>query len=639
VKRIAAAALPALMSLVVLAALIALARPLPAVAQPAATAHWRGIERVIAFADVHGAYAEFEALLRETGIVDERNRWAAGSAHVVSLGDLLDRGAGSRKVMDLLMSLQAEARAAGGQLHVVLGNHEAMNLLGDLRYVDPGEYAAYADLESAEERAERRKAWDAAQSGAPSAAPTAAGAAAPDPAFDRKFPPGYFGHRRAFAATGRYGQWLLSLPVAIAIDDTLFMHAGPSALLRGMSLAELNLRYRTALAEYMALADRLEAARLLQPGDDFHRRATLARERLSVLAAGGRSEAGLDAVITRFERADDEALLSNEGPNWHRGAAACPEATEADVLLPLLQQFGVTRLVIGHTPTRDRRAVSRFDGRVIKLDAGMNRAVYKGRAAALLLPGPQAAGAAPLLLRYAGEPGTVPLAPEPRFVAPKEVDEPSVLAALAEGELSITGPRAPNELNVAVEHAGRRIGAVFQVRSAAALRHELAAFRLDRQLGLGIVPATVEREVQGQRGVLQARPARWLSQAEVQRQQPRRTDWCGAGAQYQLVYAFDMLIGNERRTPESLFFDADAWFVHVTAHDRAFGRSLDLPAYLQARPPVPGAELRRRLATLNDANLAAALGDTVDERSRRAILQRRDALLALPAAAVEAKGR
>ena len=63
--------------------------------------------------------------------------WAAGRAHVVSLGDLLDRGADSRKVMDLLMRLQGEAAAAGGQLHVVLGNHEAMNLLGDLRYVVP----------------------------------------------------------------------------------------------------------------------------------------------------------------------------------------------------------------------------------------------------------------------------------------------------------------------------------------------------------------------------------------------------------------------------------------------------------------------------------------------------------------------
>ncbi len=352
---------------------------------------WSGVERVVAFADVHGAYTELITLLRETGIVDAQDRWAAGRTHVVSLGDLLDRGADSRKVMDLLMRLQGEAQAAGGRLHVVLGNHEAMNVLGDLRYVDPGEFAAYTDVESATERADLRKAWEAAQG------------AGSGPAFDQKFPPGYFGHRAALSPKGTYGQWLLSLPVAIAINDTLFMHAGPSNVLRGMSLQQVNLRYRTALTEYLGLADRLEQARLLQPGDAFHARPQLARERLAAMttaasASGGTTDGALADAVQRFQAADDNALLSPDGPNWYRGAALCNEAAEADVLHPLLQQFGVARLVVGHTPTRDLRAVTRFDGRVVKLDAGMNRAAYKGRAVALFL---QPSG---LSVRYAGEP-------------------------------------------------------------------------------------------------------------------------------------------------------------------------------------------------------------------------------------------
>ncbi len=152
---------------------------------PSAQVQFKGVDRVVAFADVHGAYTELVTLLRETGIVDAQDHWAAGRTHVVSLGDLLDRGADSRKVMDLLMRLQGEAATAGGQLHVVLGNHEAMNVLGDLRYVDPGEYASYVDVESATERADRRKAWEAAQGPGSGAA------------FDQKFPPGYFGHRAA----------------------------------------------------------------------------------------------------------------------------------------------------------------------------------------------------------------------------------------------------------------------------------------------------------------------------------------------------------------------------------------------------------------------------------------------------------
>jgi hypothetical protein len=608
-----------LASLLCLAATTGLVRPAPAVAQ-AAQVQWSGVERVVAFADVHGAYTELVTLLRETGIVDAQDRWAAGRTHVVSLGDLLDRGADSRKVMDLLMRLQGEAQAAGGRLHVVLGNHEAMNVLGDLRYVDPGEFTAYTDVESATERADLRKAWEAAQG------------AGSGPAFDQKFPPGYFGHRAALSPKGTYGQWLLSLPVAIAVNDTLFLHAGPSNVLRGMSLQELNLRYRTALTEYLGLADRLEQARLLQPGDEFHARPQLARERLAAMtaaaaASGGTTDGALADAVQRFQAADDEPLLSPDGPNWYRGAALCNEAAEADVLHPLLLQFGAARLVVGHTPTRDLRAVTRFDGRVVKLDAGMNRAAYKGRAVALYLP-----PAGPLSVRYAGEPDATPLQPEGLFVAPNELDDASVLAALSDGEVTVAGPRGPNELNVSVSHAGKRIPAVFQVRTADAARKELAAYRLDRQLGLGIVPVTVEREVQGQRGVLQGRPLKWVTQAEVQQQQLRGGGWCSAEPQFQLVYAFDTLIGNEGRAPDALLFDSSAWFVYVTAHDRAFGSTKSLPAYLKARPPSPGAELRRRAAALNEANLTTSLGELVDAKGRKAILQRRDALLALPAA-------
>lgn len=622
-----------LFALATVAALLGQAWPLAAAAQGVTPApvQWSGIERVVAFADVHGAHQELLALLRETGLVDAQDRWAAGSTHVVSLGDLLDRGADSRKVMDLLMRLQLEAQAAGGRLHVVLGNHEAMNLLGDLRYVHPGEYAAYAELESAAEREAQRKAWEEARDWARAAGGDSAG-----PSFDQKFPPGYFGHRAALSAGGRYGRWLLSLPVAIRINDTLFMHGGPGALMKGMSLQELDLRYRSALTEYLGLAERLEQAQLLQPGDGFRRRAILARERLSVMRAApmaGGSDDARHGLLARFEAADAQPLLSTDGPNWHRGAAMCHEAAEADVLLPLLQQFGVARLVIGHTPTRNARAVTRFDGRVVKLDAGMNRAAYRGRAVALTLQ------AGELTLRYAGEPTPQPLLPEGLHVAPREIDDASVLAALREGEVSITGPRGPNELSVSVPHAGQPLAAVFQVRDAAGVRRELAAHRLDRLLGLGLVPATVEREVQGQRGVLQARPRRWHTQTEVQRQQIRRGGWCDAEPQYQLVYAFDTLIGNDRRTPDSMLFDADAWFVYLTAHEQAFAASAALPTYLRARPPTPGAELRRRVAGLSEAQLAAAIGDWVDDAGRRAILQRRDRLLALPAPAEAAPGR
>jgi hypothetical protein len=605
---------------ILLGVLIAFSGPWLARAQ-SAQVQWSGIDRVVAFADVHGAYSELIPLLRESGIVDAQDRWAAGQTHLVSLGDLLDRGADSRKVMDLLMRLQGEAKAAGGQVHVLLGNHEAMNILGDLRYVDGGEYASYTNQESPAERAELRQAWETAN-GAGSGA-----------AFDQKFPPGYFGHRAAFSPRGKYGQWLLSLPVAIVLNDTLYMHAGPSNALRGMSLQEVNLRYRTALTDYLDLAGRLEQARLLQAGDEYHDRPQLAKDRLAANAAanGGTVDPALSDATERFVAAATSSLLSQDGPNWYRGAALCNEAAEADVLLPLLQQFGAKRLVVGHTPTRNLRAAARFDGRVIKLDAGMNRAAYKGRAAALVL---DQSGAS---VRYAGETNATPPAPEGLFVAPNELDDASVLAALRDGEVTVTGPRGPNELNVTVTHGGKNVPAVFQVRGEGPAHREVAAYRLDRQLGLGLVPVTVQREVQGQRGVLQGRPLKWVSQADVRRQSLSGGGWCSTEPQFQLVYAFDTLIGNEARTSESLLFDSEEWFVYVTSHERAFGTTRGLPEYLEAKPPTPGAEIRRRLKALDEPNLKTALGDLLSARELKAIIQRRDSLLALPAAAASAQ--
>jgi hypothetical protein len=258
----------------------------------------------------------------------------------------------------------------------------------------------------------------------------------------------------------------------------------------------------------------------------------------------------------------------------------------------------------------------------------MNHMAYKGRPAALfLLP-------AGLSVRYAGSGDAVPLQPEGLHVAPNELDDASVLATLRDGEVVVTGPRGPDELNVTVNLGGRRIPAVFLVRAAGAARKETAAYRLDRLLQLGVVPATVEREVQGQRGVLQARPLKWVTQAQLQQQQaPRGEGWCSAEPQFQLLYAFDTLIGNEGRVAGSILFDSSDWLVYGTSHERAFGTARGLPAYLRAKPPTPGVELRRRIAALDEAGLRAALGDLLDARSIGAILARRDALLALPAAA------
>src|SRR5579864_4282595 len=108
---------------------------------------WSGVERIVAVGDVHGDYDQLEAVLKTAGLIDAQGNWAGGKTHLVQTGDILDRGPDSRKCMDLLMRLEKQAEEAGGYVHALIGNHEAMNVYGDLRYTSPGEFAAFRDEE------------------------------------------------------------------------------------------------------------------------------------------------------------------------------------------------------------------------------------------------------------------------------------------------------------------------------------------------------------------------------------------------------------------------------------------------------------------------------------------------------------
>src|ERR1700730_13406693 len=107
-----------------------------------------GVERIVAVGDIHGAYEPLVGILRAAGVLDGRLRWAGGRTHLVQTGDILDRGPDSRKALDLLRRLEDDARRAGGAAHPLLGNHEGMRVLRDLRFVSPGEYGAFTSTTS-----------------------------------------------------------------------------------------------------------------------------------------------------------------------------------------------------------------------------------------------------------------------------------------------------------------------------------------------------------------------------------------------------------------------------------------------------------------------------------------------------------
>ena len=104
-------------------------------------------DAVVAVGDVHGDLTILSPFC--SARCDRQTEpLGGGKATFVQLGDLLDRGPKPREVMDLMMALEKEAPQAGGRVVPLLGNHEVMNLMGDLRYVTVENYASFADGDS-----------------------------------------------------------------------------------------------------------------------------------------------------------------------------------------------------------------------------------------------------------------------------------------------------------------------------------------------------------------------------------------------------------------------------------------------------------------------------------------------------------
>lgn len=294
---------------------------------------WNAVERVVAVGDVHGDHDRFVAVLRDAGLVDRRLRWTGGKTHLVQTGDRVDRGADSRKVMDLLMRLEKEARRAGGRVHPLIGNHEAMNMLGELRDVSAGEFEAFRGPDS---QRLRDALWERLREGRRSRGEPDLGEEERR-RFEAEIPLGWVEHRRAFGPKGTYGAWLSGQNAVIRIGDTLFLHGGLSPKYADFSLNDLNETIRRELRE-----------------PDL-----------------------TTAIVTRDE----------EGPLWYRGLAG-GDAALAPHVDTLLRRHGVRRIVIGHT-VAEGLVMPLFGGRVVAIDVGLAR-IYGGPPAALILEGGRA---------------------------------------------------------------------------------------------------------------------------------------------------------------------------------------------------------------------------------------------------------
>ena len=347
--------------------------------------------RIVAVGDVHGSFDGLVTILKAAELVDHELRWAGDDATLVQLGDLLDRGIALREVMDLLMRLQEEAPAQGGEVRVILGNHETMNLLGITRDVNRDAYAEFADSKSDERRRQAFAAYTefwqrrAAELGLD---PTISAEA--EQQWMELHPLGFFEYVEAIGPRGRYGAWLRKQPAAVVVGDTLFIHGGYGPFLQGVSVAQINSKVAEEIAAFDEMRAFMVAEGLALPwysSQEMTREAQREVDAVAALDPDTVPKARLERVARLLINWSDWYLNHPDGPFWFRGTARWNEDAGIPVMSRLLDGLGVTRQVVGHTPQASQRIQARFDNRVFLIDTGMLKSVYGGVPSALEITG------------------------------------------------------------------------------------------------------------------------------------------------------------------------------------------------------------------------------------------------------------
>jgi hypothetical protein len=331
-------------------------------------------ETVVAVGDIHGNLEGLVSILAKTGLIDEARHWSGGRATLVQTGDFLDRGPKSRAVMDLLMTLQNEARRSGGAVRISLGNHEFMNLVGDLQDVVPADYAAFADTRSeqrrktafqnfSEQQKERQRSVDESE-------------------WMESHPPGFIEHREAFGPEGRYGRWLRSLPVVNVVGDSIFLHGGIHPELANLTADGINSSVSAEVQAFDQFRRYMIDSKLAFPYYTLIELIGVAEAEAAALQARPpsvltRAESRRLQALDRFLQLNGWLSFHPNGPLWFRGFERWQEAEGQSHMDRLTAVFGVKRFVVGHSPQRGeiRR---RFGGKAFLIDTGMLSTSYPG---------------------------------------------------------------------------------------------------------------------------------------------------------------------------------------------------------------------------------------------------------------------
>jgi hypothetical protein len=244
---------------------------------------FKNVDSILIISDLHGQYDKYIKILKAAHVIDENLNWQFGNGHLVVLGDIFDRGDQITEVLWHIFGLEKQARKTGGMVHVMLGNHELLVFNNDLRYIHE-KYQKAAEY----------------------------------------FNKSYYD---LFSESSVLGKWLRLKPVAMTINDILFVHGGISVDMvnRHLKIKQIN--------------------KLVH--DNFF---------------GG--------IIQPVNNTNEIELLGgDQGPFWYRGYFTDTTFSESRVD-SILNFFSKQHIVVGHTTFDHIRTL--YNNKIFGIDAGIS---------------------------------------------------------------------------------------------------------------------------------------------------------------------------------------------------------------------------------------------------------------------------
>jgi hypothetical protein len=595
--------IPAFRPQILLAGTILLAL-LPAARAAEIPCLWTGVERIVAVGDLHGDYEDFVKILKGTGIVDDRLAWAGGKAHLVQTGDILDRGPQAKEILDLLRRLEHEAAKAGGMVHVLLGNHEELNITGIAfdypDYIMVEQFVAF--LPRIYRRYREREYLKSLQAPFSHRSEDAV-----DADMKVKLRERWLklmktdGGRRAYIQgfNEEYGKWLLEKNAVIKINDTIFAHGGISDKYSTWKLGTINDLLRRELAFFM----------------------------------------GRDRVFLRYKRPFEPKIVYDaKGPLWYRDLATGDEREMRGELEHILENLGAKSMVIAHTfyrgngmsPVVSPLYMSRFGGRLWVIDTGISR-FYGGINSALIIE----RGDFVLWGGTEGVEEATGTPPPAGAIGPGRPDMEEFLRTAPIGNIVRGAERGRTEPWTVVLADGEDVRkAIFKYvdrRQPSVLptsyMYELAAYEVAKELGLDIVPPVVEREIGGVKGSLQLLVEGVMPETARRARGLEPPDPATFSDRLETVKIFALLVDDDCENLEDTLVDTGTWIVHRVDFSEAFSLSPEpRPGCIQG--PVPGG-LLAKLRGLDDAKLGARLSPYLTKGEVQALVQRKTAIIRL----------